>query len=159
MGESVTDHQTHALTIGELAKSVGVNVETVRFYERRGLIPEPPRTGSGYRMYSEADAARLAFIRRAQQLGFTLNETSELLALRMEKGTTVPEIKGRVEAKIADVEAKIRDLEQIRGALASMANSCDRHGPVGDCPFVEALEAQLEPRLATQLQFHPEEKS
>lgn len=129
------------LRIGQLARAAGVNVETIRYYERRGLLPEPPRTRSGYREYPESDVARLGFIRRAQELGFTLREIGELLDLRMEPGTRPADVKARVEAKISDVEAKIRDLETIREALDRLAGACDIHGPVGDCPFIEALES------------------
>jgi MerR family transcriptional regulator, copper efflux regulator len=132
------------MTIGKLAEAAGVNVQTVRYYERRGLLPEPHRTASGYREYPESDVARIGFIRRAQGLGFTLKEIDELLSLRMAPGTTPDQVRGRVEAKIADVEAKIAELERIRRALTQMAGACEVHGPLGDCPFLEALEAQPE---------------
>jgi Hg(II)-responsive transcriptional regulator len=132
------------MTIGQLAEAAGVNVQTVRYYERRGLLPEPPRTRSGYREYPESDVARIGFIRRAQGLGFTLREIDELLSLRMARGTTPEQVRGRVEAKIADVGTKIADLERIRGALTQLAGACEVHGPLGDCPFLEALDAQPE---------------
>jgi len=131
-----------SMTIGKLAEAAGVNVQTVRYYERRGLLPEPPRTASGYREYPEADIARIGFIRRAQGLGFTLKEIDELLSLRMAPGTTPERVRGHVDAKITDVEAKIAELERIRSALTRMAGACEVHGPLGDCPFLEALEAQ-----------------
>lgn len=132
------------MTIGQLADAAGVNVQTVRYYERRGLLPEPPRTVAGYREYADSDVARIGFIRRAQGLGFTLKEIDELLSLRMASGTTPDQVRGHVEAKIADVETRIAELERIRGALARMAGACEVHGPLGDCPFLEALEAQPE---------------
>lgn len=131
-----------ALTIGQLAEAAGVNLQTVRYYERRGLLPEPPRLPSGYRQYPEADVVRIGFIRRAQALGFTLKEIAELLSLRMQPGTTPAQVRDRVTEKIADVEAKIAGLERIRGALSRMAGACDVHGPLGDCPFLEALESE-----------------
>jgi Hg(II)-responsive transcriptional regulator len=130
------------LSIGELARAAGVNVQTVRYYERRGLLEEPPRRASGYREYPESDVARLGFIRRAQALGFTLTEIGDLLSLRVDPRTTSSDVHRRVEEKLADVEAKLADLRRIRGALRELAASCKAHGPVGDCPFLEALEAQ-----------------
>jgi len=130
------------LTIGELANAAGVNVQTIRYYERRGLLPEPARRPSGYREYPESDIARIGFIRRAQTLGFTLREIGELLELRMTPGTTPDQVRERVDAKIDDVDAKIAELERIRGALTQLAGACEVHGPLGECPFIEALEAQ-----------------
>ena len=91
------------LTIGQLAKRANVNLETIRYYERRGLIPEPPRSESGYRMYSRDAVARTEFIKRAQALGFSLREISEIFALRMEPETTCGDMKAKVEAKIEDI--------------------------------------------------------
>jgi len=94
------------LTIGQLARQANVNLETIRYYERRGLIPQPPRNASGYRQYGEQDLARTRFIKRAQALGFTLKEIAELLSLRVAPGTTCGQVKERVQVKIADVEKK-----------------------------------------------------
>ena len=127
------------LTIGQLAKRAKVNLETIRYYERRGLIPEPPRSESGYRMYSRDAVARTEFIKRAQALGFSLREISEIFALRMEPETTCGDMKAKVEAKIEDIEQKIADLEQIREALVAMAEKCRGKGPIGECPILEAL--------------------
>jgi len=148
------------MTIGQLADAAGVNVQTVRYYERRGLLPEPPRTPSGYREYPEFDVARISFIRRAQGLGFTLKEIGELVSLRMAAGTTPDQVRRTVGIKIADVKTKIAELERIRGALTQMAGACEMHGPLtqmagacemhgplGDCPFLEALEAQPVPEF------------
>jgi MerR family transcriptional regulator, copper efflux regulator len=131
------------MTIGQLAEAAGVNVQTVRYYERRSLLPAPPRTASGYREYPASDVARLGFIRRAQGLGFTLEEIDELLSLRMTPGTSPEQVRRRVEAKIADVEARLADLDRIRRALTRLAGACEVHGPLGDCPFLKGLEAQL----------------
>jgi Hg(II)-responsive transcriptional regulator len=136
------------LTIGELAREAGVNVQTVRYYERRGLLEEPPRRASGYREYPESDVARLGFIRRAQGLGFTLAEIGDLLSLRVDPRTTSADVHRRVEEKLADVEEKLAGLRRIQGALQELAASCKSHGPVGDCPFLEALEAQDGPGTA-----------
>jgi len=135
------------MTIGRLADAAGVNVQTVRYYERRGLLPAPPRTAAGYREYAESDVARIGFIRRAQRLGFTLNEIDELLSIRIAPDTTRTDVRRRVAAKIDDVETKIADLERIRGALTHIAGACEMHGPLGHCPFLEALAAQSAPEF------------
>jgi len=127
------------LTIGQLAKQANVNLETIRYYERRGLIPEPPRSISGYRQYSADDLQRTRFIKRAQGLGFSLKEIAELLSLRVEPGTTCGEVKERVQAKITDVEKRISDLEHIRAALLRLSKSCTGRGPVSKCPILDEL--------------------
>lgn len=128
------------MTIGELARRAGVNVQTVRYYERRGLLDEPRRRASGYREYGAATLDRLRFIRRAQELGFTLGEIAELLALRLDPGTTAAEVKARALEKIEEIERRVRDLERIRHALAHLAGKCrGGRGPAGDCPLLEAL--------------------
>jgi len=95
--------KTKTLTIGRLAQEVGINLETVRFYERQGLLPKTPRSASGYRLFSSDAARRLKFIKRAQELGFSLREIRELLALRMSPRTNSAEIRRRTESKIADI--------------------------------------------------------
>ena len=128
------------MTIGQLAREAGVNVQTVRYYERRRLLPAPARRASGYRAYDHAALARLRFIRRAQELGFTLAEITELLALRLDPRTTAADVKARAGRKIEDVDRRIRDLERIRAALTHLAGSCrGGRGPAGECPLVEAL--------------------
>jgi MerR family mercuric resistance operon transcriptional regulator len=129
------------LTVGQLAKKANVNLETIRYYERRGLIPEPPRSQSGYRQYSADDLQRTKFIKRAQALGFTLKEISELLSLRVEPGTSCREVKARVQAKIVDVEKRIADLERMQAALLRLSNRCAGRGPVSKCPILEELNA------------------
>jgi MerR family mercuric resistance operon transcriptional regulator len=127
------------LTIGQLAKKANVNLETIRYYERRGLLPEPPRNKSGHRQYSLKEVKRTEFIKRCQALGFSLKEVSELLLLRVIPGTTCGDIKARVETKIEDVEKRIVDLEKIRKALLRMSSKCIGKGPVGQCPILEEL--------------------
>lgn len=107
------------LTIGRLAKQAGVNLETVRYYERRGLLPRPPRSASGYRLFPAEAARRLRFIRRAQELGFSLKEIRELLSLRVSRTTTSAVIRTRAEAKVADIEAKIRSATPTQDASCS----------------------------------------
>jgi MerR family copper efflux transcriptional regulator len=128
------------LKTGELARRAGVNVETLRFYERKGLLPEPPRRASGYREYNEADVRRVRFIRRAQGLGFTLAEVRNLLALRVERGTTADDVKHRAKRKIADVRRKIAELAAIERALVGLTASCNGKGPTGDCPILHHME-------------------
>jgi MerR family mercuric resistance operon transcriptional regulator len=130
------------MTIGQVARRAGVGVETVRFYERQGLLAEPARRASGYRQYDEGAVARLRFIKRAKELGFTLKEIAELLALRLDPDTTCVEIRARAQAKLGDIEARIRDLEKIRQALLGLTASCPGSGPTSACPILEALDHQ-----------------
>jgi MerR family transcriptional regulator, copper efflux regulator len=127
------------MKIGELADSAGVNVQTVRFYERRGLLPQPERTASGYREYDEADLHRLRFILRAKELGFTLSEIRDLLDLRSSAGATADDVRIRAQEKIKDVEGKLRDLQRIRDGLGRVVSSCDAHGPPEECALIHAL--------------------
>jgi Hg(II)-responsive transcriptional regulator len=128
------------MQIGEIARRAGVNVQTVRYYERRGLLEEPRRRASGYREYTEGSLQRLRFIRRAQELGFTLGEIGELLALRLHPRTTASDVKARALGKLEEVDARIRDLTRIRAALSHLAGTCrGGRGPTGDCPLLDAL--------------------
>lgn len=127
------------LTIGKLAKQAGVTIDTVRFYERRGLVAEPERTASNYRIYSGAEIARLKFIKKAKSLGFSLNEIKELLVLRYAPEATKEEVKSKVEHKINDIKMKITDLGHILDVLEKLNKSCDGHGSADDCPILEAL--------------------
>ena len=128
------------LTIGQVAHRAGIGVETVRFYERRGLIEEPPRTVSGYRQYHEDVVARLRFIRRAKELGFSLKEIAELFSLRVDPDTTCANVKRRAENKITTIEEKIRSLQGIQRALTQLVALCSGSGPTSDCPILEALD-------------------
>lgn len=130
------------MTIGQLAKKAQVNVETVRYYERRGLIPEPPRRESGYRQYSQDVVARIQFIKRAKELGFSLKEILELLSLRVDPDTPCADVKRRAEVKLADIEEKIRALQRMKKALTKLAASCSGRGPISECPILEALDAE-----------------
>jgi len=127
------------LTIGRVAGEAAVGVETVRFYERQGLLEEPPRRQSGYREYGEDAVARLRFIRRAKQLGFTLKEIKELLALRRDPSAPRGDVKRRAEAKIADIETKIRVLQRMKKALVKLTTACSGHGTSAECPLLDAL--------------------
>ena len=129
------------LTIGKLASRGGVNVQTIRYYERSGLLPKPSRAASGYRLYADDAVRRLSFIKHAQFLGFSLSEIQELLSLRMQPGTTCADIRQRARQKIAAVEKRIADLQRIKGALTKLAAACRGNGPTSDCPILEALES------------------
>ncbi len=126
-------------TIGRVAGEAGVGVETVRFYERQGLLEEPPRRRSGYREYGEDAVAHLRFIRRAKQLGFTLKEIKELLALRRDPATRGADVRQCADAKIADIEAKIKALRKMKKALVKLTAACNRHGTSAECPLLRAL--------------------
>ena len=128
------------LTIGEVARCAGVGVETVRYYERRGLLKEPARNEAGYRQYTEDAVSRVRFIRRARELGFTLKEIAELLALRHDPSASKADIKQRAEAKIIVIKAKIRDLQRTKAVLVKLAAACSGYGPLDNCPILEALE-------------------
>ena len=127
------------LTIGKAARAAGLGVETVRFYEREGLLDRPARRESGYRQYGEGVVARLRFIRRAKELGFTLREVKELLALSGDPDATRADVRARALAKVADVEARVRGLLRIKGALVALTASCHGDGPLEGCPILEAL--------------------
>lgn len=127
------------LTIGQLASTAKVNVQTVRYYERRGLIPDPPRRESGYREYPQDAAARIEFIKRAQMLGSSLAEISELLAMRAGSDATCADVKKRAEAKVTDIEEKMRDLDRIKSALMELIAACQGRGPTSECPILDAL--------------------
>jgi MerR family mercuric resistance operon transcriptional regulator len=129
----------NGLTIGKLAERGGVNLQTIRYYERLGLLPKPPRSQSGYRQFPEAAPRRVRFIKRAQELGFSLKEIKELLALRVEPGKTRADVRQRAEAKIADIEGKIKSLRKMRKSLAEITKVCCGDGPVSDCPILESL--------------------
>ncbi len=128
------------MTIGKLAKQAGIGIETVRFYERQALIEPPPRTDSNYRIYPPETVSRLRFIKKAKSLGFTLNEIKDLLNIRSDPQATKSDIKKKTLAKIEDVEQKINDLSRIKEALDHLASSCDGHGPLEDCPILNALD-------------------
>lgn len=131
-----------SLTIGKLARQAGVNLQTVRFYEREGLLPKPLRNASGYRLFSSDAARRLRFIKRAQDLGFSLREIRDLLALRVSPGTTSSEIRKRAEAKIVDINGKIETLRAMSKSLHKLVNACGGCGPVSECPILESFDQE-----------------
>ena len=127
------------MKIGQLAQRSGVNIDTVRYYEREGLLPKAQRLASGYRVYDESDVKRLRFVRRAKALGFTLVEIRELLELSDHRDDDMATLKTVAIEKIADIEAKIAELERIRAALETLAASCPGHGALEQCPILNAL--------------------
>ncbi len=131
-----------SLKIGEVAERGGVNLQTIRYYEREGLVPEPPRLASGYRMFPETAVRRVHFIKRAQELGFSLAEIRELLSLREDTRAGSQAMHERAQAKIADIEQKIRTLRAMKSALHRLAEKCPGCGPLSDCPILDALEAE-----------------
>jgi len=128
--------------IGKTARLAGVNKETIRYYERRNLIPEPERMDSGYRLFSQRHIDQIRFIKRAQELGFTLSEIEDLLNLKMDEDTTCSEIKRQAEQKFEDVVSKIEDLQRIKETLNDLIDACTGNGPKRDCHILEALEGK-----------------
>jgi len=135
--------ETTTLTIGDLAKRAEVNIQTIRYYERRSLLPAPDRTASNSRVYPEATIRRVRFIKRAQQLGFTLKEIHELLALRASPRSSCQDVREQSKAKLADIDDKIRSLEAMRTALAKLICACAGSGPTSECPILDFLDAEL----------------
>jgi Hg(II)-responsive transcriptional regulator len=128
------------LRIGEVAVQAGVNVQTLRYYERRGLLAEPERTASGYRLYAPEAVRRVRFIKRAQELGFSLREIEQLLRLRDDRASSCEEVQALAEAKIRTIEGKLRQLEALRAALEVLVRSCERGDADRECPILEAIE-------------------
>ena len=137
-----------ALTIGRLAKQAGVGVETIRFYEREGLIAQPGRRPSGYRQYPPDVVRRVRFIRHAKDLGFTLKEIQELLDLRVDPTSTCEDVRKRARAKLADIEERIASLERMQAALLRLERKCRGRGPTSACPILEELDRDQEVRNA-----------
>jgi len=129
-----------SLKTGEVAEAAGVGIETIRFYEREKLIAEPPRSPSGYRAYPEDVVDRIRFIRQAKDLGFSLSEIRELLSLRVRSTGRCKAVKRKSEAKLIDIEAKIRSLQRIRRTLRKLVNDCDERAPTSACPILGAME-------------------
>lgn len=127
------------LTIGQVARQAGVGVETVRYYEREGLIPAPPRSASGYRHYPADSVRRLAFIRHAKALGFSLADIRELLALRTEPGASSAPVRHLAETKLMEIRDKIAALEKMQQTLEHLVEQCSGHVPTSECPILDAL--------------------
>jgi MerR family copper efflux transcriptional regulator len=133
----------NSIGIGTLAKRAGVSIDTVRYYEKSGLLAPEARLPSGYRRYNDVQVARLRFIRRAQELGFTLKDIQELLGLSKQRD--VGKVKRAAQKKLADVEARLIALTRVRDGLATLVATCPGHGRAADCPILKALgEEDLE---------------
>lgn len=128
------------LTIGQVAKESGVNVETVRFYERRGLVAQPSRAGGGFRKYPREVVRRIRFIQSGKALGFTLKELEELLALRVNRSARCEDVRRRAEEKLQAIDAKLRELERMKLALEGLTAACRRKRTTSVCPILDALD-------------------
>jgi MerR family copper efflux transcriptional regulator len=127
------------MTIGRLAERAGVNIDTIRYYERNGLLPAPTRRASGYREYAAGDVERLRFIRRAKELGFTLSEIGELLSLTADRKNDMRGVRRKAEDRLEQVELKIEELQRVRRGLLRLIDACPGHGELASCPIVTAL--------------------
>jgi len=127
------------MQIGQLAKHAGVPIDTVRYYERNGILPQPERQSSGYRRYGDDDVSRLQFVRRAKALGFTLAEIRDLLSLSGRRHDDMAGLKATASEKLADVEQKLEALTRMRDGLRTLVASCPGHGALGQCPILAAL--------------------
>jgi len=128
------------LNRGQLAQAAQVNIETLRYYERRGLIPIPSRSPANYRRYPRHTIDRVRFVKHAQDLGFSLDEIKELLSLRATRGLKSGEVKRRAAKKIQEITDRIHALERIRGALNQLVSQCSGDGPVERCTILHAIE-------------------
>ena len=129
-----------ALTIGDVANQAGVGVETIRFYERKGLIDQPLRPAFGFRQYDEQLPRRIRFIRHAQELGFSLREIRELLDLRIDPDVSCADVRAKAVAKVAEVEDKLASLTRMRDTLLAITRSCAGEGPTTECPILDAID-------------------
>ncbi len=132
------------LTIGELAKRGGVNLETIRYYEQRELIPKPPRSTSGYRIFPSKAVQRVRFIKQAQELGFSLKEVKELLALQDNPHSTGSDVRELATAKLADIEAKMKVLRAMKKSLTDLTATCNGKSSIGECPIMKSLNSDKE---------------
>lgn len=126
--------------IGALAAEAEVGIETIRFYEREGLLPEPPRSEAGYRLYGAEAVRRLRFIRKAKDLGFTLSETRDLLDLRVTDMSACDDVAERARRKLIAVEERIRELSRVRRVLHDLVDACAARAETGECPILEVLD-------------------
>lgn len=134
--------QRIGLKIGEVADRGGVNLQTIRYYEREGLLPKPPRLASGYRAFPDSAVRRVRFIKHAQELGFSLSEIKELLSLRLDGHGDRAEVRRLAEAKMAAIEEKIRTLRKMKRVLGELTERCSGCGPTSECPILESIDAE-----------------
>lgn len=131
------------MKIGALAQQADVGIDTIRYYEREGVIPLPLRRESGYREYGDGDVARLRFVRRAKQLGFTLPEIRDLMDLTASASDDMAGLKVRAQAKVDDVNSRIDELTRVRDALQLLVTACPGHGALKTCPIMAALSEDV----------------
>lgn len=129
------------MTIGQVARQAGIGVETVRFYEREGLLAVPARRASGYREFDLDAISQLKFIKQAQGLGFTLREIKELLSLKLDPKSTRAQVREQAEAKVADIERRIAELKRMKKALLPLIAACDGKGKIEGCPILAAIDS------------------
>lgn len=132
--------RNNAMTIGRVSRLAGVGVQTVRYYERRGLLADPRDGHDGYRHYPADTLDRIRFIKRAQSLGFTLEEVRELLSLRVDPGARCDDVRRRAAQKLESVERKLADMRAMKRSLRKLISACDGRGPADQCPILQALQ-------------------
>ncbi len=136
----ITASRPSSLSIGELSRLTGVNIETIRYYERIGIMPVPPRTEGGQRIYGEDHLKRLAFVRRSRELGFSLDEVRALLDLVGAHALTCADVRNMALGHIVDIRQKVKDLRKLERVLTDLADRC--HGrKVPECPLLDTLNA------------------
>lgn len=128
------------MRIGQLSQRSGTSIDTIRYYERLGLLPPPARSASGYRLYAAPDVERLSFVRRAKALGFSLAEIGELLTISSARNGDMAPLRERTEATLATVEQRIAELERMRVGLNTLLEQCPGHGALAQCPILSALK-------------------
>ena len=129
-------------SIGQVAKQSGISVETIRYYEKEGLLKEPERKESGYRQYKQEAIARLSFIQQAKELGFSLKEIGELLSIRSDENNVCNEVKQLAQEKLDNIESKLKLLQRMRKSLKKLVADCPGQAPLNECPILDALEKQ-----------------
>lgn len=132
-----------SMRIGELAQQTGLSIETIRYYEREGLINKPRRSASGYRQFDEQDVRQIEFITQAKELGLTLSEIKKLQEMQGNPEYSSEDVKATIDAKIADMDAKISTWQEIRQTLIQLSHSCQDKTPIDQCPILQALKGQL----------------
>ncbi len=132
-------HIPQHITIGAVARQAGIGIDTIRYYEREGLLPKPQRRASGYRDYDGGAVERLRFIRRAKDLGFMLEDIRELLALSTDRERGVKSVRQRAEVRLAEVERRIRELQRVKRGLKQLIDAYPGHGALEHCPILRAL--------------------
>ncbi len=152
----MTGPLTKQLTIGAVARQAGVGVETIRYYEREGLLPAPERSAAGYRLYTAEAVSQLQFILRAKTLGFTLKEIESLQALQFDRTASRADVRQQVRHKVQEMEAKIADLQRMRAELLSLIQECHGEGIAAECPIITALQGERAGSEEEELHDHAE---